>query len=360
MTNEHEADTVVGEIVPMTQQEMSLAESQSRAEIDIQVATAHRYPRNPGNAFREALEIVQSNPSIAEMCFYTMPRAGKAIQGPSIRLAEIVINSWGNVRIQTRIVNIGPTTVTVQAQGIDLERNVGVSCEVQRRIMDKHGKRFNDDLIIVTANAAAAIAYRNVAFKLIPAVYVQPIYERAKEITLGNLDQLIERKKKAISFFAKGGILPDTLLKHLGRRTAADITQDDLEYLIGLVNAIKEGSANPDDIFAETRAGEPMNPEVDEDQMNGLAERMSAATKKTHGGKKKAKDVPEPEPDSPLPEPAQTIESMLLDIENAGNGMGLAEFDKAIDDAGIIDGDLIHASQEQLIALRDAVCGGAA
>lgn len=49
------------------------------------------------------------------------------------------------------------------AQGVfhDLERNVAITYEVRRRIVDKNGRRYKPDMIGVTANAACSIALRN-------------------------------------------------------------------------------------------------------------------------------------------------------------------------------------------------------
>ena len=54
----------------------------SKAEIDVQIATAHRFPRSV-KAFRdEALQMVTLTEAIAEECIYALPRDGKTIEGP--------------------------------------------------------------------------------------------------------------------------------------------------------------------------------------------------------------------------------------------------------------------------------------
>jgi hypothetical protein len=68
-------------------------------EIDIQIATAHRYPRDIEQFRREALSIAIADEDTAASCFYKLPRKKKDeatgewiqtyIEGPGVRLAEI-------------------------------------------------------------------------------------------------------------------------------------------------------------------------------------------------------------------------------------------------------------------------------
>jgi hypothetical protein len=58
--------------------------------------------------------------------FYKLPRGGKKIEGPSVRMAEVVAYSWGNLRVDARIATGGAKTVTAVGTAFDLERNVAV------------------------------------------------------------------------------------------------------------------------------------------------------------------------------------------------------------------------------------------
>ena len=149
----------------MEQQQMvaeeGLVSAISRSEIDQQIATARRYPRSIKRFRDEALQMVTLSESVAEQCIYALPRDGKTIEGPSARFAEVVASAWGNCRAGARVINDAGEFVTAQGVFHDLERNVAITYEVQRRITDKHGKRYKADMIGVTANAACSIALRN-------------------------------------------------------------------------------------------------------------------------------------------------------------------------------------------------------
>lgn len=281
--------------------EVSVVEAQSRAEIDIQIATAKHYPRDIKKAYSGALQTVETSREIAEVCFYTLPRGGRNIVGPSVRLAEIMATSWGNLRVKTTIVDEGRDSVICQATCIDLETNVGVSTEVRRRITNAKGERFNDDMITTTTNAASAIAFRNAVFKVIPGVFVQPIFERARELAVGKETELDTRRAKCVKYFANLGIPAPVLLKHLGKLKVNDMRLDDIEYLLGIQNALKEQETTVDDVFAMTRDGKPMEPASQapgKATLNDIAEQArgkSTASKKP--GKAKTKPAVEPEPD---------------------------------------------------------------
>ncbi len=143
----------------------------NRSEIDMQVATAHKFPRSIKRFRQEALQMVTLNESVAESCIYALPRSGKTIEGPSARFAEVVASAWGNCRAGARVVSDAGDFITAQGVFHDLERNVAITYEVQRRITDKNNRRFNADMIGVTGNAASSIALRNAILKGVPKAF---------------------------------------------------------------------------------------------------------------------------------------------------------------------------------------------
>ena len=140
--------------------DVSVVREQEAAAIDMQIATAKRFPREVSKAKERILELATVDPDTAAACFYEMPRGGKKIDGPGIRLAEIVAHSWGNLHAAARVVEVGKTHVTVQGVCWDLENNFKAMKEVKSKILYSDGRRYNDDMIITTTNAAASKAIR--------------------------------------------------------------------------------------------------------------------------------------------------------------------------------------------------------
>jgi len=101
----------------------------------------------------------------AQSMGYALQRGGKPITGPSVHLAKLVVSNWGNMRTEAKVVEVTDKEVVSRGIAWDLEANTASSFEVRRKITDKYGKRFNDDMITVTGNAANSIAYRNAVFQ---------------------------------------------------------------------------------------------------------------------------------------------------------------------------------------------------
>lgn len=224
-------------------------EAATRGEVDMQVSTARRFPRSVKTFKERALSLATLDEETAASCFYSLPRGGKPIEGPSARLAEIVAASWGNIRSQACVVDIDNKFVTAKGTCWDLENNTAVSVEVQRRITDKSGRRYNDDMIGVTANAACAIALRNAIFKVVPMAMVKPIYDKAREVAIGNAETLVARRAKMVAHFGKMHVQPAQIFAKVDKASVEDITLDDLAILIGLATAIKDGDTTVDDAF---------------------------------------------------------------------------------------------------------------
>jgi len=221
----------------------------TKAEVDTQIATARAFPRSI-TAFREkAMGMATLTEDIAASCTYSMPRAGKALEGPSVRLAEIVVANYGNVRAAARVIDNDGKTVTAQGICHDLETNYCTTVEVKKRITDKHGKTFSEDMQVVTGNAACAIAFRNAVFKVIPAALVADIYEQAKLVAKGTAATLKDRRMKAVAWFNEQGVKDAQLCEVLGIKKVDDIDLDKLSILNGMRSALKNGETTVKEMF---------------------------------------------------------------------------------------------------------------
>lgn len=227
----------------------------NRSEIEQQIATARRFPRSVRRFRDEATEMVTLNESIAEQCIYALPRDNKTIEGPSARFAEIVASAWGNCRAGARVIDDSGEFVTAQGVFHDLERNVAITYEVQRRITYKRGQRFNADMIGVTANAACSIALRNAILKGVPKAFWEDMYLEARKVIMGDIKTLANRRAAAVAAFQKFGVTPEQVCSKLGVPGVEDIGLDQLVVLRGLLTAIKEGDTSPEDAFSTLRPG---------------------------------------------------------------------------------------------------------
>ncbi|MCK4858906.1 MAG: hypothetical protein KAT58_13110, partial [candidate division Zixibacteria bacterium] len=239
------------------EQESASVSVANRVEVDMQVATARRFPRSI-KVFREkARSMALLDEDTITECFYALPRAGKSIEGPSSRLAESVASAWGNIRAEARFVTESDKYVTCGGVVWDLETNVAVKVQVRRRITNKHGQKFNDDLVTNAVNAANSIAFRNAVFKVVPKAYVRPIYDEARGVAIGNVQTLANKRAQMIAYFGKMGVTIEQILHRLDKAGVDDIDLDDLGLLKGVATALKEESLLLENAFPEVTTDVP-------------------------------------------------------------------------------------------------------
>lgn len=244
----------------------SLALTQ-RAEIDIQIATAKRWPRSITKFRADALTLATLDEETAGSMGYSLPRGKKPVMGPSVRLAEIVGSCWGNLRFGARIVEIGPRMLTAQGVAHDLETNVSATKDVHRRITDKVGNRYGDDMIGVTAQAAMSIALRNAIFSVVPMSLVNDLYRQTLEVALGKGLPMGARRKKAVEWFvAHQGATESDVFLVCGVRGFDDLTMDDLAMLSGLRSSIKSGETTWEAVLRESSVVEDVSQKSAESQ----------------------------------------------------------------------------------------------
>ena len=263
----------------------SSLEALNRSEIDIQISTAKKYPRVVGDSLGRIVALATVNPQTANECFYSLRRKGAegdtVIEGPSVRLAEIVAASWGNLRVSSQIIGNDGKYVTARGVCHDLETNVAVASEVRRRITDKYGKTYNDDMQIVTGNAAGAIAFRNAVFKVVPkAIISNAINDIRRAMIADTTENFDETKAKMFSVFAKKGVTRDMILSYFGLSSEEEVTPDIVTELRTTYTAIKEGQATAEELFIkpynDAREAEKAKPAKGGSAAERLAKAMAA------------------------------------------------------------------------------------
>ncbi len=235
--------------------EITNAEAVTRAEIDIAIATANRFPRNLAKVKANLVAFATLDEETAASCFYRLPRGGKAIEGPSVRMAEIAVSEYRNINAATRIVAIVATGdnphVVVQGVCQDLEKNTRIVVEKRRRIIAKtknKGKPDEDD-INLAANNASAIAFRDAVFKVVPGALIKPAVDAAMRVARGEAKPMADRVAGALKAYAAMGVSKEQVLAKFSYTSEAQITPDDLDTLSGLRTALKEGEVTLADEF---------------------------------------------------------------------------------------------------------------
>jgi hypothetical protein len=221
-----------------------------KSEIDQQIATAKRFPRQMTKLLTTATALATADAETAEECIYVLPRGGKMIEGPSVRFAEIMAHSWGNCRCGARVIGEDPEFVTSQGSFFDMEQNVHIGYEVKRRITTSKGARYNSDMIGTTSNAACSIALRNAILRGIPRAIWKKVYAQARQVVAGDIKTLDTRRASMIKVFEVMGVKREVIFAKLGVKGVDDVNLDHLVTLRGLFNSIRENEISADKAFA--------------------------------------------------------------------------------------------------------------
>ena len=258
---------------PIEALDTSIVTQITQGEIGMQVETARAHPRSIQGFKEELTGLATVDKATAEGCFYEIPRKTKGggtklIKGKSIRLAEMALYSWRNVRGEARLLEVGATYLTAQATMMDLERNIGVRIEKRRRITHSDGTRYNEDMINTTANAAIAIAFRDAVWKIIPGSHLKEVEDAINKMILGNLETLPKRRAKSLEYFAGLGVTSKQILEHFNRKRVEDLTLEDVAHLRMYATGIKDGDNTIEGIFGTGEAEVAAKSETDEKSLD--------------------------------------------------------------------------------------------
>lgn len=306
----------------------------TRAEIDIQISTAKKYPRVLSKVRDDVLTLATMDEETAAACFFSLPRAGKDITGESVRLAEILASCYGHIRAAWRPVTIDRQNGTVTCQGTchDLEKNSAASLEKTRKIQKKKGSNsYDEDMITLAINACGAIAYRDAVFKVVPKALIKPILKDIKEAARGKgtMQQRVERVLERFRFYGeKEGIKPADMDKRALAAVEAekkdDITLTKLDMLIGMGTAIADGEVRLQDQLPDPKkADDGFKKAPDKPKNEGESKKQESP--KTEGPEPPEQPAGETEEGEATdlsgeePGDTDTLAALMLDVEGFGD-----------------------------------------
>lgn len=230
-----------------------------KAQLDQLIVTARQYPRNVSYSMKMIVEMARLDEEAARECVYSLPRGGKAIIGPSIRFAEIVKQCWGNCSAIAYVTEYDRKEGWIEAEGrfLDFQTMAETKGRVRRRIVDRHGRIYNDDMIIVTGNAACSIAMRNAILGGVPRPAWRQGYEGAFGIAIEHKGKTFaEARDDALKAFAQYGVTGEQVMGSLGVKSIKDLLPEHLISMRGMWAALKNGEETVDSLF-DPRRGRP-------------------------------------------------------------------------------------------------------
>lgn len=237
---------------------VAIEASRAIAEAQGKLVIAKRFPRNEVEAYAKAMEACQ-RPTMAAKAFYSFPRGGQTVEGPTIRFAEELARCWGNIDYGIKELSQDDGKSEMQAYAWDLETNA----QSVQNFTNPHQREKSDrktrttvmenltsqrDIYENNANMATR-RLRSRILAILPSWFVEDAIVECKKTLAGQNDvPLIDRVKKMVVQFAKLGVTQEQIEKRLKRKIDT-MNADDFTTFIGIYNAIKQGESKIADWF---------------------------------------------------------------------------------------------------------------
>ena len=255
---------------PALQQQGVIAQSTASREIEEvkgAIFLADKRPRNYFEAERRILDACK-RPSLAATSIYAYKRGSSKVEGPSIRLAEVLAQNWGNLSYGIKELEQREGESVAMAYCWDLETNVRQEKVFIVKHVRKSGQKLNkltdprDIYERVASDGARRL--RACILGIIPGDVVEMAVEQCLQTLAGQSDKpLKERVCKALTHFKeKYGVTQGMIEDRFGY-TISSFSEYDLVQLTNIRNSIKDGISRVEDWFDKNK---------DKQQTSSLAE----------------------------------------------------------------------------------------
>ena len=278
---------------------MSPAVAREVATIQGQIMLAKMFPRDMAEVTRK-VEAACSRKQLATHALYQYARGGTDISGPSIRLAEALINSYGNAKSGFEVIDSNADFSRVRAYAYDMETNT-----IQERTFDvehvrqtKTGRtKLTDprDIYETIANNASR-RERACILALIPGDLVEFAVKTCRETLEKNVNITPKRIEELVQSFSKYGVSKVMIEARIQRHMEA-ITATQFIDLMNIGTSLRDGIAKVDDFF--DRDAKPIGEKEAPAKPSGRKEAVPKKEAAEPQQDRPAEAAPSPVPDIP-------------------------------------------------------------
>jgi hypothetical protein len=249
-----ESADISRDLAPAEVSGLQIASNRAMQEVQAAMVVAKKFPRDVNGAYNRIMQACRRK-SLAEQAVYAYPRGGQTVTGPSIRMAEVLAQNWGNLQFGIQELEQRDGESIVEAFCWDLETNVRQTklFAVKHTRHKKNGPpdKLKDprDIYEHVANQGAR-RVRACILGVIPGDIVEAAIEEC-DLTVkkaGKDEPIIDRARRMVVAFQDFGVTQEHIEKRLGHKLDAVIEQE----LIGLrkiYQSIKDGMAKRHDFF---------------------------------------------------------------------------------------------------------------
>lgn len=305
--------TAVSEALPNT---MTEVKSQREAsEIQAMVFMAKQFPRNQIQAADRILNAC-TRQTLADSAVYSYPRGGQNVEGPSIRLAEVLAQNWGNLDFGIRELSQENGVSTVEAYAWDLETNVRQAkvFQVAHKRMAKGGtKTLTDprDIYEIVANQGSR-RLRACILSIIPGDIVEAALAQCSVTQAASVgatpEEIKETIRKLTATMGKFGITAENIQDRYQCRLEA-IRPAQIVELRKIYTSLKDGMSKPSDWFTIQEVKKS-----DAQDLNAMVDGTAAVEVKPETTAEATKPTPTEEEFSALVEAVSTGMKEVADV----------------------------------------------
>ncbi len=262
---------------------------------------AQKFPRDEEKCVGRIIQSCNRK-SLAEQAEYAFPRGGSVVRGPSIRLAEVIAQNWGNIQSGIREIGEVEGASLMMAYCYDLETNTrNERIFTVKHVRKARGvlKKLDDPRDIYEMNFnQGARRLRACILQTVPGDVIELAVETCRATLEKSDDPMEERIEKMLEQFSKYKVSQEMIEAAL-EKPVADILAPDLVQLRTIFTSIRDGMAKVQDYFEfeATSDTDELKQKLAEQKKKAEPEKEPA--KKGRKSKKaEPKPKPEPEPES--------------------------------------------------------------
>lgn len=247
------------------------SKSREIAEVEAAMVVGKRFPRDVIKVIANIINEC-SRLRLAEVATYQYARGGTDIVGPSIRLAEVLAQSWGNIQYGVRELEQRDGESVCESFCWDIERNVRSSKTFTvPHVRDTKRGRItltdSRDIYETVANYGAR-RLRACILGVIPGDVVEEALAACEKTLKAKVDVTPELLTRMVAEFAAIGVTRGAIETHIQRRIES-ITPAQVLTLRRIYTSIKDGMSSVEDWFAvetvaSTEQPAPDKPKADE------------------------------------------------------------------------------------------------
>lgn len=232
--------------------------SREMEEVKGQIFMAKSFPRN---IFQSEQRIIDNckRPALANVAIYQYPKGGQKVTGPSIRLAEVLAQNWGNLSFGIKELEQREGESVAMAYAWDLETNVRQEkvFTVKHSIGTKKGlKHLTDprDIYEKVANDGSR-RVRACILGIIPGDIVDKAVDECYKTLAGqNKTPLKERISNALNAFKENYRVTQDMVEARFGYNAESFSEHDYLDLINIFNSLRDGMSKVETWFEKSAA----------------------------------------------------------------------------------------------------------